>query len=358
MQNKNYVLKEYMLSFDQIDAEVDQMLQNHKLLRKTNDFFVLSKKMSEFPMSSCIHIAHNWFEITRQFLFTVLTSVGVFSEKIRELDDSPYHLMNVLQSSVKIISDDLMNMFPTLQEVAPKGAAGSHFQWWEDSVLNVLIKKANVQDQVKKEISPNVQTLLNFMVTLSKEPMGAAVQLRIVEAIALDIVLAFRAIYSSLTYDNQKVFPNLNDLAWINAHIKAEVVHHRQVKDEENGGMVLIASTPEEQRKFLVLTKEYIECWSGALHDFEKYLKNEHKLHLVADTSEKKLKKSSTVSSNDQKFVEKKWRCVLCDFIYDESVGMPDEGISAGTKFEDIPDDWFCPDCGVGKSDFELMGEA
>ena len=52
---------------------------------------------------------------------------------------------------------------------------------------------------------------------------------------------------------------------------------------------------------------------------------------------------------------ERKWICMVCDYIYDEALGMPDEGIAPGTRFEDIPDSWACPDCGVTKSDFELM---
>jgi len=51
----------------------------------------------------------------------------------------------------------------------------------------------------------------------------------------------------------------------------------------------------------------------------------------------------------------KKYKCVLCGYIYDETTGDPDEGIAAGTKWEDIPDDWECPDCGAGKDDFELI---
>lgn len=50
----------------------------------------------------------------------------------------------------------------------------------------------------------------------------------------------------------------------------------------------------------------------------------------------------------------KKWQCIVCGFIYDEAAGLPDEGIAAGTVWADIPDDWVCPDCGVGKSDFEM----
>lgn len=51
----------------------------------------------------------------------------------------------------------------------------------------------------------------------------------------------------------------------------------------------------------------------------------------------------------------KKYVCVVCGFVYDPEVGMPDDGIPAGTPFEAIPDDWTCPDCGVSKSDFEVQ---
>ena len=41
------------------------------------------------------------------------------------------------------------------------------------------------------------------------------------------------------------------------------------------------------------------------------------------------------------------WMCVVCGFIYDEAEGLPEEGIEPGTRWEEIPDDWCCPDCGV-----------
>ena len=53
----------------------------------------------------------------------------------------------------------------------------------------------------------------------------------------------------------------------------------------------------------------------------------------------------------------RKWRCIICHHIYDEAEGDPDNGIAPGTKMEDIPDDWVCPDCGAEKADFELYGE-
>lgn len=48
------------------------------------------------------------------------------------------------------------------------------------------------------------------------------------------------------------------------------------------------------------------------------------------------------------------WMCVVCGFIYDEAKGLPEEGIAPGTRWEDIPETWTCPDCGVTKSDFEM----
>ena len=51
----------------------------------------------------------------------------------------------------------------------------------------------------------------------------------------------------------------------------------------------------------------------------------------------------------------KKWECIVCGFIYEEALGLPDEGIAPGTAWEDIPAGWICPDCGVGKSDFEMV---
>lgn len=51
----------------------------------------------------------------------------------------------------------------------------------------------------------------------------------------------------------------------------------------------------------------------------------------------------------------KTYMCIVCGLIYEEELGWPDDGIAAGTKWEDVPDDWVCPDCDVGKDEFEMM---
>lgn len=53
-----------------------------------------------------------------------------------------------------------------------------------------------------------------------------------------------------------------------------------------------------------------------------------------------------------------KWKCAVCDFVYDPAIGDPDSGIAPGTPFESIPDDWSCPECGVTKADFEPLEPA
>ncbi len=53
-----------------------------------------------------------------------------------------------------------------------------------------------------------------------------------------------------------------------------------------------------------------------------------------------------------------KYECIVCGLVYDEKEGWPDDGIAPGTRWEDVPEDWLCPDCGVGKEDFELLEEA
>ena len=49
----------------------------------------------------------------------------------------------------------------------------------------------------------------------------------------------------------------------------------------------------------------------------------------------------------------KKYVCTICGWVYDEEKGDPDNGIEPGTKFEDLPDDFVCPECGVDKEQFE-----
>ena len=51
----------------------------------------------------------------------------------------------------------------------------------------------------------------------------------------------------------------------------------------------------------------------------------------------------------------KKYMCLICGYIYDEAVGAPEDGIPAGTRWEEVPPNWTCPECGARKDDFEMI---
>lgn len=49
------------------------------------------------------------------------------------------------------------------------------------------------------------------------------------------------------------------------------------------------------------------------------------------------------------------YECTVCGYLYNPAEGDPDNGIEAGTSFEDLPDDWVCPVCGASKDQFEMV---
>jgi len=49
------------------------------------------------------------------------------------------------------------------------------------------------------------------------------------------------------------------------------------------------------------------------------------------------------------------WMCLICGWIYDEAAGLPDEGIVPGTRWDELPPNWTCPECGARKEDFEMV---
>jgi rubredoxin len=50
----------------------------------------------------------------------------------------------------------------------------------------------------------------------------------------------------------------------------------------------------------------------------------------------------------------KVWECMMCSFVYDEAAGWPEEGIPPGTRWDDVPETWACPDCGATKAEFQM----
>jgi len=69
------------------------------------------------------------------------------------------------------------------------------------------------------------------------------------------------------------------------------------------------------------------------------------------------IKKKSKEKSIQGAKEMKKYKCLMCGYIYDPAVGDPDNGVAADTAFKDLPDDWTCPECGADKGEFEPVEE-
>lgn len=261
-----------LLSPEELDAKITDMIESAGLTQQTNGYFQKAREVKLTSLKPALEIAYNWRAFTKQFVFTVLAGLGTLADDVKEQAQPTDSVLQVLQTGFAIIADDLMNTCPVLSEVAPKGPDGVHYRWWQDTVLKPLEELAATEGVTTDlKLVPQTNKLLAIMSRFGKEKFGAAVQLRIVEAIAYDIVLAFRIMYSNLVINDQAVFPHRDNLSWMNAHVKAEVIHHRQATDEESG-LVRIANTVQEQQLLIDMTQEYIEGWVGFLASFEHFL--------------------------------------------------------------------------------------
>lgn len=64
---------------------------------------------------------------------------------------------------------------------------------------------------------------------------------------------------------------------------------------------------------------------------------------------------STNTDSQTEATEFKSWMCLICGWIYDEEAGDEESGIAPGTRWEDVPMNWTCPECGARKDDFEMV---
>jgi rubredoxin len=61
------------------------------------------------------------------------------------------------------------------------------------------------------------------------------------------------------------------------------------------------------------------------------------------------------MAETKEKTATKAWMCLICGWVYYEALGSPEEGIAPGTRWDDVPDGWQCPECGATKEDFVMV---
>lgn len=255
------------LSDNRLDDHIDELMASAALLRENNRFFIGAKHKKDISVKSAILIALNWQAISKTFLFTTIKGLGKFSDTLNESSDISEAKLKTLQTAVSVIADDLNNMSDIFRKKAPKGIAGIHYRWLEAAIITPLYELDDCGEKPNYKLGGKVTNLLNEMKRITDNPMGFAVQLRIVESIALDISLAFHFIFSALEHEGKKIFADRHALDWTRVHIAAEVIHNKQVRDEDYG-MACIADTPEEQAQIVSMVEPYIALWAGALEDF------------------------------------------------------------------------------------------
>ena len=252
-----------------IDQLILSIINDAGLSKENNTFFIQAEQCTQkIPVNIAFNIAYNWREITKTFMFTSIRGLGSLAEKIGSDDEPNTQLLSVLQTGFQIISDDLGNNH-TLFPDSKLGHKSIHFKWWEDSILTPLKIHMDIQEA---KLTHETIFLLRKMKEISTNYLGVAVQLRVVEAIAQNICLAFLAIFSNIEHHGKRIFSSKKDLAWIYSHIEAENIHHHQVCDKESG-MAMIVRTIEEQRALLMLTKDYAYSWANALNSMATFLK-------------------------------------------------------------------------------------
>jgi rubredoxin len=76
---------------------------------------------------------------------------------------------------------------------------------------------------------------------------------------------------------------------------------------------------------------------------------------LVVALDDEPVQAQASVSNKTESADMTQWVCVICGWVYDEALGDPEHGIAPGTRWQDVPDDFRCPLCDVGKEDFALV---
>lgn len=249
---------------ESLDDQVVRLIAEAGLTRPGNRFLARARAIDGVAPDAALAVARQWREMTRAFMFTTIAGLGLMARDFEAADDPGREVLGAFRTAFTVIGDDLANLAPEFAGTAPAGVSGIHYLWWADSIVTPL---EEVAGDVPPRMPAAVAELVAEMRRMSGERLGAAVQLRVVEAIALDIAVAFRRMYAKVLVDGRQVFPTPASLAWIDAHIRAETGHAASVSDGETG-MTAVAATEAERAEFLRLATGYAEAWARALDEF------------------------------------------------------------------------------------------
>jgi hypothetical protein len=253
-----------------LDDRVSDIITEAGLARPANKFFARARSIEQVVPSAALWIAVQWQTMTRTFMFTTVASLGVLAKRFSTGTEPDREVLGAYQTAYQVIGDDMANVAPEFGAVSPRGVDGVHYVWWADSIVAPLVQAIGPATSTA-DADDGVAGLIANMRALADEPLGAAVQLRVVETIALDIAVAFRRVYTKVDVTNGDLYCAPGALDWIDSHIKAETSHASSVSDGE-AGMATMATTEAERAEFVRLASEYTVNWARALDDFDTAL--------------------------------------------------------------------------------------
>ena len=252
-----------------LEDRISEAIAEAGLCRPDNRFFEHARAAEHVEPLAALRIARQWQSMTRAFMFTTVAGLGSLAVRFAAGAEPDREVLGAFQTAYRVIGDDMANFAPDFAAVSPRGVDGVHYLWWADSIVAPLVNALGPADaEPAGDASEGVAALIANMARLAEEPLGAAVQLRVVEAIALDIAVAFRRIFARVEVAGAALYREPGALDWIDSHIRAETSHAKSVSDDETG-MTAMAATPGEREEFLRLAVEYAANWARALGDFD-----------------------------------------------------------------------------------------
>ncbi|CAB3774336.1 DUF6202 family protein [Paraburkholderia humisilvae] len=265
----------------EFDAQIVVCIEKAGLVPGKNRFYDNAKRVKTMDPFSAMQMSYAWYSIVKSFIFTSIIGMAQMARQADEQETPDTNLLKTLHTSYEVIADDATNMSPVFAEVAPKGYMGMHHLWYGQAMMDPLRKVLNFEDcKAAQVLRAGHKALISNMRELSADPMGAATQLRVVEQIAKDNIIALYLSHLKVEANGKRVFSQ-SDFKWHNAHVRAEDDHHQWVKDLENGTS-LIADTREKQAHMLKLVEQHVENWKLALDDFADILPRESELAVTA----------------------------------------------------------------------------
>lgn len=255
-----------------LDQQIAGLIEDARLTRESNSFFNAAKTVRAISVLPALRIAHGWREMTKCFMFTSIAGLGQLAKEADSEEHPRNELLCTMQTIFAVIGDDLSNQMLAFSKVAPRGPAGMHYAWWETDFVTPLRKLVGVEvGSGALELGPGPRGLIENMRRLADNPLGAPIQLRVVEAIALDITVAFKRVMTRALHQGQRVFTERAQFAWMDSHIEAEVAHQKAVSHDHTGTCG-IAETAQKREQMLSLTREYVKSWQIALAEFASFL--------------------------------------------------------------------------------------